>query len=124
MSKFDSNAITWFEIPTGNIERATSFYENVLDAKLRPRPGSEPCRMFPVGDNGVGGCLVERPSQKPVTDGTLVYLNVDSRLDQVLQRAKQNGSTLVVPRTAIDGGFGFYAVITDSEGNHLGLHSR
>ena len=63
-------------------------------------------------------------ARKPAGDGTLVYLNVDGKLDQVLERAQQSGSTLVVPRTAIDGGFGFYAVITDSEGNHVGLHSR
>ena len=124
MSKFEGNAVTWFEIPTANIERATTFYETVLDAKLRPWPGPEPCKMFPIGDGGVGGCLVERPQQKPLADGTLVYLNVDGKLDQVVQRAEENGGKLLVPRTAIDGGFGFYAVLTDSEGNHIGLHSR
>ena len=124
MSKFDHNAVTWFEIPTVSIERAASFYGAILDVTLRPWPGTEPCRMFPVGDAGVGGCLAERSGQKPAGDGTLVYLNVDGKLDQVLERAQQSGSTLVVPRTAIDGGFGFYAVITDSEGNHVGLHSR
>lgn len=124
MSKFESNAVTWFEIPTESIERATSFYEIVLGVTLRPWPGSEPCRMFPVGEGGVGGCLVERPSHKPASHGTLVYLNVDGRLEPVLQRAEQNGSTVLVPRTAIGSSLGFYAVITDSEGNHLGLHSR
>ncbi len=124
MSKFESNAMTWFEIPTVSIDRAAAFYEAVLDAKLRPWPGVEPCRMFPVGHDGVGGCLVNRPNQRPVADGTLVYLNVDGRLDQVLERAQQNGGALLVPRTAIGASLGFYAVITDSEGNHVGLHSR
>ena len=124
MSKFESNAVTWFEIPTVNIERAASFYATVLDVTLRPWPGAEPCRMFPSGDGGVGGCLVERENQKPAADGSLVYLNVDGKLDQVVGRAQQNGGKLLVPRTAIDGGFGFYAVILDSEGNHVGLHSR
>ena len=36
MSKFDNNAVTWFEIPTTDFERATNFYESVLDVKLRP----------------------------------------------------------------------------------------
>ena len=26
MSKFDGNAVTWFEIPTADFERATKFY--------------------------------------------------------------------------------------------------
>ncbi len=124
MSKFDTNAITWFEIPTLNIERASEFYETVLSVKLRAWPGSEPTRMFPIGPGGVGGCLVQRPQQKPVANGTLVYLNVDGRLDEVLDRARENGIELVVPRTAIGGAFGFYAVLKDSEGNHIGLHSR
>uniref|UniRef100_A0A7V4XS46 VOC family protein n=1 Tax=Acidobacterium capsulatum TaxID=33075 RepID=A0A7V4XS46_9BACT len=124
MSKFERNAVTWFEIPTVNIERATSYYEAVLGMTLRPWPGAEPCRMFPVGESGVGGCLVERAAHRPAADGTLVYLNVDGKLDQVLERAQQNGGKLLVPRTAIEGGFGFYAVITDSEGNQIGLHSR
>ncbi len=124
MSKFESNAVTWFEIPTVSIERAASFYETVLNVTLRPWPGSEPCRMFPTGDGGVGGCLIERADQKSVANGTLIYLNVDGKLDQVVERAQLNGGKLLVPRTAIDGGFGFYAVITDSEGNHVGLHTR
>ena len=30
MSKFETNAITWFEIPVNDIDRARGFYENVL----------------------------------------------------------------------------------------------
>ncbi|HEU0203461.1 MAG TPA: hypothetical protein VFR86_23880 [Burkholderiaceae bacterium] len=31
-----TNAITWFEIPVGNLERATKFYESTL-ARGKPR---------------------------------------------------------------------------------------
>jgi len=124
MSKFNSNVVTWFEIPTTDFDRATAFYEGILATKLRPWPGPEPCNMFPVGDGGVGGCLVHRPQQHPAADGTLVYLNVDGQLDEVIARANAQGATVLVPRTEIPGGFGFYACITDSEGNHIGLHSR
>ena len=124
MSKFAANAVTWFEIPTTDFGRATTFYESILDTKLRPYPGPEPCNMFPIGDGGVGGCIVHRAQQKPATDGTLVYLNVDGKLDEVLQRAHQHGGKLLVPRTAIGGGMGFFAVFGDSEGNHVGLHTR
>jgi predicted enzyme related to lactoylglutathione lyase len=86
MSKFDNNAVTWFEIPTSDFNRAVQFYETILDAKLRPFPGPEPTIMFPIESGGVGGCLVYRPAQKPTADGTLVYLNVDGKLDATLKR--------------------------------------
>lgn len=124
MSKFESNAVTWFEIPTTNFERATQFYETVLDVKLRAWPGTEPCSLFPIQDGGVGGSLVYRAHQKPAADGSLVYLNADGKLDASLKRAEQLGATVLVPRTEIPGGFGYYACLQDSEGNHVGLHSK
>ena len=123
MSKFESNAVTWFEIPTTDFERATKFYEAMLDAKLRAYPGPEPCNMFPSEQGGVGGCIIHRPHQKPATDGTLVYLNADGKLDASLKRAEKLGAKVLVPRTEIPGGLGFYACVQDSEGNHVGLHS-
>ena len=69
MSKFEGNAVTWFEIPTADIERATKFYETLLAAKMLPFPGDEPCNMFPSGEGAVGGCLVQRLEQKPSDRG-------------------------------------------------------
>lgn len=124
MSKFDANAITWFEIPTTDIGRARCFYERVLGRNLFPYPGARDCFMFPVVNGGVGGCLTSRPDKKPTTDGTVIFLNVDGQLNATVERAQNSGSKLLVPRTEIPGGFGFFACITDSEGNHIGLHSR
>ncbi|WP_263380390.1 VOC family protein [Granulicella paludicola] len=124
MSKFENNAITWFEVPTTDIERATTFYETILDMKLLAWPGPEPCQMFPMQPGGVGGCLVQRAQQRPASDGALVYLNVDGKLDATLKRAEKAGVKVLVPRTEIPGGYGYYAQMQDSEGNHIGLHSR
>jgi predicted enzyme related to lactoylglutathione lyase len=123
MSKFDNNVVTWFEIPTTNMTRAVSFYESLLDTKLRELPGDEPTYMFSVEKGGVGGCLVQRDQQKPTHDGTLMYLNVDGKLDATLKRAEILGASVTKPRTEIDGGLGFYAWVKDSEGNQIGLHS-
>lgn len=123
MSKFDNNAVTWFEIPTTDFARATSFYEEVLDIKLRAWPGSEPCSLFPAQEGGVTGCIVHRAHQKPTPDGSLVYLNADGKLDASLKRAEKLGVNILVPRTEIPGGFGYFACLQDSEGNHVGLHS-
>lgn len=124
MNKFEGNAVTWFEIPTTDFHRATHFYESILDTRLHAWPGEEHCAMFRSRDGGVGGCIINRPLHKPSTEGTLVYLNVDGQLDDVIARAEQHGATVLVPRTEIAGIGTFYACITDSEGNHIGLHSR
>lgn len=124
MSKFNGNSITWFEIPTTDFARATSFYEALLANKLNPYPGPEPCSIFPATEGSVTGCIVHRAQMKPSTDGAMVYLNVDGQLDATLERAKSLSSNILVPRTEIPGGYGFFACITDSEGNHVGLHSR
>ena len=123
MSKFESNAVTWFEIPTSDFKRATDFYESLLDLKLRAFHGPEPCSMFPIEQGGVGGCLVQRDGLEPSTTGSLVYLNAEGKLDASLKRAEKLGVKVLVPRTEIPGGFGFYACVQDSEGNHVGLHS-
>jgi hypothetical protein len=124
MSKFEANSITWFEIPTTDIDRACSFYEKVLDRKLVPYPGGEPCFIFPAEEDGVTGCLVKRPGLKPVAEGTIIFLNADGQLNAAVERAQTAGAKLLVPRTEIPGGFGFFAVLSDTEGNHVGLHSR
>jgi predicted enzyme related to lactoylglutathione lyase len=124
MSKFNGNAITWFEVPTTDIERAVGFYETLLDRKLQQHPGDEPYFIFPAQEGSVAGALIQRPHQKPAADGTMVFLNVDGQLDEVLTRAHKIEGTVLLPKTQIPGGSGYYACVMDSEGNHIGLHSR
>jgi len=124
MSKFNGNAITWFEIPANDIQRAISFYETMLDAKLTQFPNEDACYMFPAEPGSVAGALIQRPQSKPASDGTTVYLNVDGKLDASLKRAEKLNAKILVPRTEIPGGFGYFACVQDSEGNNVGLHSR
>jgi predicted enzyme related to lactoylglutathione lyase len=113
MSKFEGNATTWFEIPTTNMDRAVEFYETILDIKLQEWPGDEPYFIFPAAEGEVAGALVQRPGHQPSSNGAMIFLNVDGKLDAVL-----------LPRTEIPGANAFYACVLDSEGNHIGLHSR
>ncbi|MDE1154363.1 MAG: VOC family protein [Acidobacteriaceae bacterium] len=123
MSLFEHNAVTWFEIPTADFERATKFYEAVLDIEFKSSPGEDSCNIFPAG-GGVAGCLIYRPGSKPSPDGARVFLNVDGKLDASIRRAQRLGATITVPRTYVPGGKSVYACFLDSEGNHVGLHSR
>jgi len=125
MSTTPRDAANWFEIATLEIERATRFYEALLSITLIPFDAAEPMRLFPSDEKGVGGALVQRQNQPPSPAGTLIYLNVDSGLEAALTRleALPEGA-IVVPITQVPGGFGTYAVIQDSEGNHIGLHQH
>ncbi|MFC6646450.1 VOC family protein [Granulicella cerasi] len=122
MSRFESNAVTWFEIPTSDFERATKFYEHVLDIKFIPFGDGDPINIFPSVGAGATGCITKRPHGKPSVDGTRVFLNADGKLDASIKRAEKLGATIVTPRTQIPNG-SYYACLIDSEGNHVGLHS-
>lgn len=116
------NAITWFEIPCKDLDRAERFYNTLLGKPLtRGTFGGAPMSIFPYDPaKDVGGCLLTTPHQKPSSDGVRVYLAVED-LDAVLARAKPAGGEVVQPRTAI-GEHGFVGVVRDTEGNAVGLH--
>ena len=58
------NAISWFEIPTINLERAQKFYEAIFQIQLIPMemPNFR-MRMFPIEDPRTG-LAVRFPMQK------------------------------------------------------------
>ena len=123
-----NNAISWFEIPATNLDRAQKFYESIFVIAMIPMelPNIK-MRMFPLDDmiNGIGGAVVDSGGfHKPsATDGTLVYLNGNPNVQQVLDRVAGAGGSIMVPKTEISPEYGFMAVIQDTEGNRIGLHS-
>jgi uncharacterized protein len=121
------NAISWFEIPATDLDRATKFYEAIFGFKLivMDLPNIK-MRMFPIEDMmGVGGAVVDsggfhKPSS---TDGPLIYLNGNPDVQQVLDKVEAAGGKIVVPKTEISPEYGFMGVFVDTEGNRIGLHS-
>jgi predicted enzyme related to lactoylglutathione lyase len=120
----DLDAVNWFEIPTGDLDRATDFYELLLGTPLRREVFGERMTLFPATQTGVGGALVHRASQQPSACGALVYLNCDSGIAAAIERMEAGKrGTLIVPITSI-GAHGAFAIVRDSEGNHIGLHEH
>ena len=124
-----NNAISWFEIPAIDLARATRFYEAIFDTTLVPVDLSNiRMRMFPLTDmeNGIGGAVVDSGGfHKPsATDGPLIYLNGNPDLQNILDKVIAAGGTIVVPKTAISEAYGRMAIIIDTEGNRIGLHSN
>jgi predicted enzyme related to lactoylglutathione lyase len=122
------SAISWFEIGTTDLDRATKFYETIFGISLIPMdmPNIR-MRMFPIDDmmNGIGGALVDSAGfHKPSsTDGPLVYLNGNPDVQNVLAKVEAAGGKILVPKTQISPEYGYMAVIIDTEGNRIGLHS-
>jgi uncharacterized protein len=123
-----NNAISWFEIPATDLARAAKFYETIFSTTLVPMdmPNIK-MRMFPITDiqNGVGGAVVDSGGfHKPsATDGPLIYLNANPDVQNILSKVEAAGGRIVVPKTEITPDTGYMAVIFDTEGNRIGLHS-
>jgi uncharacterized protein len=118
------NALNWFEIYTADLKKAAAFYGTILGTKLTPA-SMEGCNMamFPCdADKGVGGALTQMEGCKPGPGGTMVYLNVEGDLDNVLARIPAAGGKVIKGRTDI-APHGFIGVFSDPEGNIVGLHS-
>lgn len=124
------NAISWFEIPTSDIDRAQKFYEKIFNIKLQPMDMDAEklkMRMFPLEDpmNGVGGALVKSDGfHKPsASDGPLIYLNGNPDVQIIMDRIEKAGGKIIVPKTEISPEHGFMGVFIDTEGNRIALHS-
>jgi predicted enzyme related to lactoylglutathione lyase len=119
------DAITWFEIPVRELDRAQRFYEVVLGRPMtRETMGSEQFAMFAAADSGVKGCLnIGAEAVAPSAAGTRVYLDAAPSLDAALARVPGAGGRVVTPKVALPEGMGWFAHIADSEGNVVGLHA-
>jgi predicted enzyme related to lactoylglutathione lyase len=119
-----THTINWFEIPTNDLDRASRFYEAVLGAAFKREhfdgTGMQ-MAVFEGAQESVRGALIADKRRKPVADGALVYLHAQD-LDACLGRIEKAGGSVVMPKTDI-GAPGFIALVKDTEGNVVGLHT-
>jgi predicted enzyme related to lactoylglutathione lyase len=57
-------------------------------------------------------------------DGTLVYFNCNHKMDEYLVRAEAAGAKILMPKTQISPEHGYFAILTDTEGNRIAVHSQ
>jgi len=122
------NAISWFEIPSENLDRAQKFYESIFNLELFPMDVANiRMRMFPIDDpnTGIGGAVAHTEGfYKPSTsDGVLIYLNGNPDVQIILDRVEAAGGKILVPKTEISPEYGHMGIFVDTEGNRIGLHS-
>lgn len=125
--EFTKNAVSWFEIPVSDFERAKAFYQTIFEYEM-PEMAAGPVRMGILlhdrDGGGIGGAICHGQGYKPAgPDGPKVYLNGGSDLNAVLNRVNGAGGQVVLPKTAIGPDMGHFAYFSDTEGNVVGLFS-
>jgi predicted enzyme related to lactoylglutathione lyase len=115
------NQIVWCDIPAKDLDRAIKFYSDVLGQKVsKETVGEMTFGLLPCSEPNVAGCIIT--NAKPSADGPMIYLNCKSRLDEAVATVEKNGGKILEPKHSI-GPHGFRAIVLDSEGNRIALHS-
>jgi len=122
-----NNPVVWFEIYVQDMNRASQFYQKVLQTELQSLPGGPEGELnmmaFPGGPehNGAAGALVYMPDVSSGGNSTLVYFDCED-VSTEEARIKEAGGEVVRPKMSI-GEYGFITLATDPDGNLFGLHS-
>lgn len=120
-----TNSLNWFEIPATDINRSKAFYESIFDINMEPQEmGDAKMAFFPFapGSGKATGAVVQSPSHKPSMEGSIIYLNANPAMDNVLAKVEAAGGKILAPKMSI-GEHGHIAFIMDTEGNNIGIHS-
>ena len=120
------NPVAWFEIYVQDLDRARQFYESVFQVTLQklnaPFPEIE-LWGFPAEHNnyGASGALVKIEGCPSGGNSTIVYFHCD---DCAVEEARVLSVGGQVHRSKMPiGEYGFMALVYDTEGNMIGLHS-
>ena len=116
-----SHTVVHFEIPADQPERAVEFYRELFGWKVEHMGGPMDYWLLQTvpsdaegrpTEPGVNGGLMRRmmPGQTPVN-----YISVEN-VDEFARKAERLGAKVVVPKMPVPG-MGWFAQLTDTEGN-------
>jgi uncharacterized protein len=126
----NNNPVGWFEIYVQDMPRARAFYEAVFQGSLTALPNPDPQGFaememwaFPssMESYGAPGALVRMAGYPSGAGGSLVYFACQDCAVEA-QRASDHGGSVFKGKMSI-GPHGFIALVQDTEGNLIGLHS-
>lgn len=123
----DKNPVGWFEIYVQDMKRARAFYEATLGVQLKQleTPAKDISEMwsFPMHEKapGAAGALVKMEGFPAGGGGAIVYFTCDDCAKEAT-RAKAARGKVMKEKFSI-GQWGFIALVADTEGNVVGLHS-
>jgi uncharacterized protein len=125
VSDFNSvkNRVVWVDIPVADLDRSAAFYAAVMGIKVSKQSFGEDSFCVLEHEEGNGGCLVLNKAEVSGSTGILVYLNVHGRIRDAAAQVEQLGGRVLEAIHPI-GPHGFRAIVIDSEGNRVALHSQ
>lgn len=118
--------VGWFEIPVADMNRAKMFYESVFDIAIGIHEfGDFQMGWFPndSGKSSATGSLVKHETYIPSMTGPLIYFSCKD-VNTELSRVVEAKGEILRPKSPIGEEHGFMALIKDTEGNRIALHSQ
>lgn len=112
--------VAFFEVMSPDAERARKFYGELFGWQIAADAGMQGYSLVDTraGEDAIAGAIGQ--ADDPGEQGVKIYMRVDA-LEPYLARAEQLGGARVVPPTDLPNGWGRFAVLTDPDGNQVGL---
>ncbi len=115
--------VCFFEIPALDFERAVKFYSNVFNFSIS-KCDYEDEIMGMIDSEPIAGAIFQKSGYEPSDKGVILSFQF-SNISPILEIVEENGGKILVPKTQIiPEEQGSFAIILDSEGNKIGLHSK
>ena len=124
------NPVVHFEIYARDAEKLAGFYSSLFDWSIEAMPAMNyhyvktvdtDQKGIPTQPGGINGGLLVRPAGFE-DRGWINYINVDA-LDAAVTRAQELGAKVMKPRAAVPG-MGWFAMLTDPQGNSFAMWER
>lgn len=125
----DMNKIVHFEIPVEDLEKAKQFYGSLFGWELQDWPmpdGStyvgvrtvpvDEATQLPKEPGAINGGMMKRTAE---VKAPVFAIDVES-IDEKIKEVEAAGGKVIMPKKEIMG-MGFYAYVTDLDGNVIGL---
>ncbi len=119
------NPVSWFDISVANLERAKAFYQSVFAIELSDFPiewGRQSAFPADFGGPNTSGALVEKSDFVAGSNNTIVYFNCEDCAVEESRVVEAGGQVLQAKTNIWE--FGNIAILLDTEGNTIGLHSN
>ncbi len=121
------NKVVHFEVPADDLKRAQEFYTKVFGWEIKDYglPGMEYLMVrtvdadeagMPKEAGAINGGMQKRMNP---SESVVIVLNVSS-VDEYLKKVEEAGGKMVMPKMQVSD-MGYYARVTDTEGNVIGI---
>lgn len=115
------HTITHIEIPAPDLEKAISFYSSVFNWEIDRQPGNT-YAFFRITGTATGGGLDANLQPANEKSGVQVTIDVED-IGKKLKEIEEKGGRIILDKTGLPGGHGYYACFLDPNKNVIQLHA-